>query len=384
MKRHKEILDKMTVEEKAALLSGKTVFGTRDIKRLGIEAIQCSDGPHGVRRQLGASDHLGLNKASEATCFPTAATMANSWDTKLGELVGEALGEEASDLDVDILLGPGLNIKRSPLCGRNFEYFSEDPYLSGKMAASYIRGIQKKGVYACPKHFAVNSQETRRMAMNSVVDERTLREIYLTGFEIAVKEGNPGAIMTSYNEVNGIYANENPYLLQTVLREEWGFDGIVITDWGGSNDHVQGVKMNSNLEMPAPGADSPLTLLNALKDGSLKEEELDTCVDTLLGAVLDLQKKRQIREKTKARQIHHMLAKRAARESAVLLKNENNILPLDKDRSVVVIGDFAFQPRYQGAGSSAVNAWKTETLLEELKKMQIHLLGYSSGYIRTF
>ena len=383
MKRHKEILDKMTVEEKAALLSGKTVFGTRDIKRLGIEAIQCSDGPHGVRRQLGASDHLGLNKASEATCFPTAATMANSWDTKLGELVGEALGEEASDLDVDILLGPGLNIKRSPLCGRNFEYFSEDPYLSGKMAASYIRGIQKKGVYACPKHFAVNSQETRRMAMNSVVDERTLREIYLTGFEIAVKEGNPGAIMTSYNEVNGIYANENPYLLQTVLREEWGFDGIVITDWGGSNDHVQGVKMNSNLEMPAPGADSPLTLLNALKDGSLKEEELDTCVDTLLGAVLDLQKKRQIREKTKARQIHHMLAKRAARESAVLLKNENNILPLDKDRSVVVIGDFAFQPRYQGAGSSAVNAWKTETLLEELKKMQIHLLGYSSGYIRT-
>ena len=383
MKRHKEILDKMTVEEKAALLSGKTVFGTRDIKRLGIEAIQCSDGPHGVRRQLGASDHLGLNKASEATCFPTAATMANSWDTKLGELVGEALGEEASDLDVDILLGPGLNIKRSPLCGRNFEYFSEDPYLSGKMAASYIRGIQKKGVYACPKHFAVNSQETRRMAMNSVVDERTLREIYLTGFEIAVKEGNPGAIMTSYNEVNGIYANENPYLLQTVLREEWGFDGIVITDWGGSNDHVQGVKMNSNLEMPAPGADSPLTLLNALKDGSLKEEELDTCVDTLLGAVLDLQKKRQIREHTKARQIHHMLAKRAARESAVLLKNENNILPLDKDRSVVVIGDFAFQPRYQGAGSSAVNAWKTETLLEELKKMQIHLLGYSSGYIRT-
>ena len=383
MKRHKEILDKMTVEEKAALLSGKTVFGTRDIKRLGIEAIQCSDGPHGVRRQLGASDHLGLNKASEATCFPTAATMANSWDPKLSELVGEALGEEAADLDVDILLGPGLNIKRSPLCGRNFEYFSEDPYLSGKMAASYIRGIQKKGVYACPKHFAVNSQETRRMAMNSVVDERTLREIYLTGFEIAVKEGNPGAIMTSYNEVNGIYANENPYLLQTVLRKEWGFEGIVITDWGGSNDHVQGVKMNSNLEMPAPGADSPLTLLNALKDGSLKEEELDTCVDTLLGAILDLQNKRQVRQKIRAKETHHMLAKRAARESAVLLKNENQILPLDKERSVVVIGDFAFQPRYQGAGSSAVNAWKTETLLEELKKMQIHLLGYSSGYVRT-
>ena len=383
MKRHKEILDKMTVEEKAALLSGKTVFGTRDIKRLGIEAIQCSDGPHGVRRQLGASDHLGLNKASEATCFPTAATMANSWDPKLSELVGEALGEEAADLDVDILLGPGLNIKRSPLCGRNFEYFSEDPYLSGKMAASYIRGIQKKGVYACPKHFAVNSQETRRMAMNSVVDERTLREIYLTGFEIAVKEGNPGAIMTSYNEVNGIYANENPYLLQTVLRKEWGFEGIVITDWGGSNDHVQGVKMNSNLEMPAPGADSPLTLLNALKDGSLKEEELDTCVDTLLGAILDLQNKRQVRQKIRAKETHHMLAKRVARESAVLLKNENQILPLDKERSVVVIGDFAFQPRYQGAGSSAVNAWKTETLLEELKKMQIHLLGYSSGYVRT-
>ena len=216
----------------------------------------CSDGPHGIRKQAGEGDHLGLNASLPATCFPTAATSANSWDEELGFKIGEALGEEAGALGVDVLLGPGLNIKRSPLCGRNFEYFSEDPYLSGKMAAAYIKGIQSEGVYACPKHFAVNSQELRRMAMDSVVDERTLRELYLTGFEIAVKEGNAKAIMTSYNEINGVYANENKHLLQEILREEWGFDGIVITDWGASNDHTAGVAAGSNLEMPAPGLDA--------------------------------------------------------------------------------------------------------------------------------
>lgn len=219
--KHSKIVQKMTLKEKAAFLSGKNIWQTRDIKRLNISSIFCSDGPHGIRKQTGDGDHLGLNASLPSTCFPTAATIANSWDVKLGEELGNALGEEAVSLDVDVLLGPGLNMKRSPLCGRNFEYFSEDPYLAGKMAAAYVRGIQRKGIYACPKHFAVNSQELRRMAMNSVLDERTLREIYLEGFEIAVKEGGAKAIMSSYNEVNGVYANENKHLLQDILRKEW-------------------------------------------------------------------------------------------------------------------------------------------------------------------
>jgi beta-glucosidase len=383
MLNHSNLLSKMTLEEKAALLSGKTVFGTRDLKRHNIPSLLCSDGPHGVRKQADAADHLGLNEAVPATCFPTSATIANSWDETLGEAIGEALGEESCAQDVDILLGPGLNIKRSPLCGRNFEYFSEDPYLSGKMAAAYVRGIQSKGVYACPKHFAVNSQELRRMAMNSVLDERTLREIYLTGFEIAVKEGKPGAIMTSYNEVNGVYANENHHLLQEILRKEWGFDGIVITDWGGSNDHVQGVKENSNLEMPSPGLDSARILLKAVENGTLKEEELDQCVDTLLDAVFDLAEKREKRIKEYDRETHHALAKRAACESVVLLKNKDHILPLNTEQKVAVIGDFAFTPRYQGSGSSAVNSWRTDRLEEVIAESGLKVTGICKGYIRT-
>ena len=263
--KHQDLINKMTLEEKAAFLSGKNVWQTRDFPRLDIPSIFCSDGPHGIRKQAGAGDHLGLNASLEATCFPTAATVANSWDEQLGEEIGIALGEEAAAQEVNIVLGPGLNMKRSPLCGRNFEYFSEDPYLAGKMAASYVKGIQSQGVYACPKHFAVNSQELRRMAMNSVLDERTLREIYLTGFEIAVKEGKAKSMMSSYNEVNGTYANENKHLLQDILRKEWGFDGIVITDWGGSNDHVAGVAAGSNLEMPAPGLDSARQIIKAMR-----------------------------------------------------------------------------------------------------------------------
>ena len=273
--KHQDLIEKMTLEEKAAFLSGKNVWQTRDFPRLDIPSIFCSDGPHGIRKQAGAGDHLGLNASVPATCFPTAATIANSWDEKLGQELGEALGEEAVAQEVNVLLGPGLNIKRSPLCGRNFEYFSEDPYLAGKMAASYIKGIQSQGVYACPKHFAVNSQELRRMAMDSVLDERTFREIYLTGFEIAVKEGKAKTIMNSYNEINGVYANENKHLLQEILRKEWGFDGIVITDWGASNDHVKGVAAGSNLEMPAPGLDAARELIKAVEDKTLTMEELD-------------------------------------------------------------------------------------------------------------
>lgn len=289
--RHKEIIEKMTLKEKAAFLSGKNEWETRDIPRLDIPSIFCADGPNGVRKQAGAGDHLGINPSVPATCFPTAAAMANSWDQELEEQVGEALGKEAMEEDVNVLLGPGLNIKRNPLCGRNFEYFSEDPYLSGKMAAAFIRGVQKQGAAACAKHFAVNSQELRRMAMNAVVDERTLREIYLTGFEIVVKEGKAKTVMSSYNEVNGVYANENRHLLKEILRGEWGFQGAVITDWGGSNDHSMGVKNGSALEMPTPGLDSARELLAAVEKGKLREKDLDERVDELLSLVLDVKKK---------------------------------------------------------------------------------------------
>lgn len=381
--KHPDIIEKMTIEEKAAFLSGRGEWNTRDIPRLNIPSIFCADGPHGIRKQAGAGDHLGLNESLPATCFPTAATIANSWDVDLGRKIGEALGEEASVLDVQVLLGPGLNIKRSPLCGRNFEYFSEDPYLSGKMAASYIQGIQSQGVYACPKHFAVNSQELRRMAMNAVVDERTLREIYLTGFEIAVKEGGAKAIMSSYNQVNGIYANENQHLLQDILRKEWGFDGIVITDWGGSNDHVEGVKSGSNLEMPAPGLDSARQIVSAIQEGSLKIEELDACADDLLDAVLTVSENHKARKQSFDENKHHSLAKKAAAESAVLLKNAEHILPLKAGCKVAVMGDFAVDPRYQGAGSSMVKPTLLETFEKSIADYDLQVIGMSRGYRRT-
>ena len=395
--KHQDMIEKMTIEEKAAFLSGKGEWETRDIPRLGIPSVFCADGPHGIRKQAGAGDHLGLNESLPATCFPTAATIANSWDEKLGKEIGEALGEEALEQDVQVLLGPGLNIKRSPFCGRNFEYFSEDPYLSGKMAASYIQGIQSQGVYACPKHYAVNSQELRRMAMNAVLDERTLREIYLTGFEIAVTEGGAKAMMSSYNQVNGIYANENQHLLQDILRKEWGFEGIVITDWGGSNDHVKGVKAGSNLEMPAPGLDSARQILAAVNEGDLKMEELDACVDDLLDAVFTVSEnriaKKECVNKTEHHRLakkesfnkieHHRLAKKAAAESAVLLKNTDQILPLKPGCKIAVIVDFAFEPRYQGAGSSMVKPTKLERIQESVTEYDLQVIGVSRGYRRN-
>ena len=380
--KHRAIIEKMTLEEKTAVLSGKNTWETRAVKRLEIPSIALSDGPHGIRKQAGAGDHLGLNASLPATCFPTAATIANSWDEGLGEALGQALGEEAAAQGVDILLGPGLNIKRSPLCGRNFEYFSEDPYLAGKMAASYVRGIQSRGVHACPKHFAVNSQELRRMAMNAVVDERTLREIYLTGFEIAVKEGGARSIMTSYNQVNGTYANENKHLLQDILRGEWGFDGLIVTDWGGSNSHTAGVAAGSDLEMPSPGLDSARELAAAVLEGRLAEEDLDSCVDRLLEAVLTVKGERKT-SRTFDQETHHLLARRAAAESAVLLKNQEKLLPLKAGTKVAVIGDFAVEPRYQGAGSSMVNPIQVETMERVIGDSQLSVVGISRGYERN-
>ena len=380
--KHTDSITKLNLEQKCALLSGDTVFTTRDYKNAGVPSITLSDGPNGVRKQAGAADHLGLNPSVPATCFPTAATVACSWDPALGEEIGRAMGEEAAAQEVAVLLGPGLNTKRSPLCGRNFEYFSEDPYLSGKMAAAYVRGIQSEGISACPKHFAVNSQELRRMASDSVVDERTLRELYLTGFEIVVKEAHPKALMSSYNLINGIYANENAHLLQNILREEWGFDGAVVTDWGGSNDHTLGVKNGSTLEMPAPGGDAVRELLAAVRSGKITEADVDARLDELLTLVLDTHAAVERHSRSFDADAHHALARRAAGESVVLLKNDDALLPLAEGTRVAVIGDFAETPRYQGAGSSAVNSIKVDTFLDCLNDSGLHSVGFAPGFDR--
>lgn len=380
--KHTDIINSLSLEQKCALLSGGTVFTTRALPGKGIPAITLSDGPNGVRKQAGAADHLGLNPSVPATCFPTSATVANSWDPALGEAVGAAMGEEAAAQGVSVLLGPGLNIKRSPLCGRNFEYFSEDPYLSGKMAAAYVRGIQKNGIAACPKHFAVNSQELRRMASDSIVDERTLREIYLTGFEMVVKEAHPKTIMSAYNLINGTYANENAHLLMDILRRDWGFDGAVVTDWGGSNDHALGVKNGSTLEMPVPGGDAVRELMKAVQTGKITEADVDARLDELLELVFTTKAAVDAAPGKFDADAHHALARRAAAQSIVLLKNENSLLPLAKGEKVAVIGDFAQTPRYQGAGSSAVNSIKVDSFLECLAESGLNSIGYAKGFDR--
>ena len=381
--KHADVIAKLSLREKCALLSGATVFETHALPNKGVPAIWLSDGPNGLRKQAGPADHLGLNPSEPATCFPTAATVANSWDPALGEEIGKALGEETASYSVNVILGPGLNTKRSPLCGRDFEYFSEDPYLSGKLAAGYVRGIQSVGVSACPKHFAANNQELRRMASNSVLDERTLRELYLTGFEIAVKEGRPKCIMTSYNRVNGTYANENHHLLQDIRHGEWGYDGAVVTDWGGSNDHVEGVREGSTLEMPCPGFGSAKRLMQAVEEGRLPESAVDARVDELLELVFTTDAAVKAAPKRFDRDAHHALARRAAAESVVLLKNEDDLLPLKPGQRVVLIGDFAQTPRYQGAGSSSVNATRVDNLKDAAEADDITLAGFCAGYERS-
>ena len=369
--KHGDIIKKMTLEEKCAYLSGKNAWATRSFSDIGVDALYHADGPTGVRKQAGKGDHLGLNESVPATCFPTAATLANSWDVELLERVGEGLGLEAAAEDVNVLLGPGINIKRNPLCGRNFEYYSEDPYLSGKLAAAMIKGIQSNGIAACVKHFAVNSQELRRMAMDAVLDERTLREIYITAFEIAIKEGRPKSIMTSYNMVNGVYANENEHLLKDILKKDIRFEGMVVTDWGASNDHALGVKNGSSLEMPAPGLDSARELLNALKTGKIDESDIDARVDELIEITLSTKNKKKIKDKEKLLKDNNKLAREAAVKSIVLLKNEEKILPIDRSKKIAIIGDFAFTPRYQGAGSSMVNATIVDNVQRLIEKLNL-------------
>lgn len=376
--KYKKIIEKMTLEEKASLTSGKDFWQSQEIERLGVPSMFMSDGPHGIRKQAAEADHLGLNASIPATCYPTAVTMANSWDPELGEQMGECLGTEAKAMNVNVLLGPGMNMKRSPLCGRNFEYFSEDPYLAGKMAASYVRGIQSQGVASCIKHFAVNSQELRRMSIDEVVDERALREIYLTAFEIAVKEGKAKAIMSAYNSLNGTYANENEHLLQEILRDDWGFDGVIITDWAGCNDRVLGLKAGNEIEMPSCKA-SNLAVLNAVKTHELDESLLDERLDNLLKLVFDTHHD-TVGDNTFDVEKHHDMARRCAEESIVLLKNEG-VLPL-KDEKVVLIGDFAKNPRYQGAGSSVVNPTKLDDAADCMEGAGLNYVGYAQGFDR--
>ncbi len=376
---YEEIISKMTLAEKCGILSGKDVWHTREVPGAQIPSIMLSDGPSGLRKQEGEGDHLGLNASVKATCFPSAATVANSWDPELAEKVGEALGREAAAKEVGVLLGPGLNVKRSPLCGRNFEYFSEDPYLAGKMAAAYIRGIQSMGISACPKHFAANAQEMHRMANDSVVDERTLRELYLTNFEIAIREGQPKTLMTSYNAVNGTYAHENQHLLSDILRGEWGYRGTVVSDWGGCNDFVESVRAGANLEMPGTGDDSPTQLYQAVKDGRITEAEIDARVDELLALVFDV----SLAEKPEADlEAQHLIALEAAEKSIVLLKNEGNILPLKREMKIALIGDFAEVPRYQGAGSSLVNSYKVSVTTRLIQEAFPDAENFMPGFTR--
>ena len=380
--KYKDLIKDMILEEKAALMSGKDFWQSQDIKRLGINNMFLADGPHGIRKQTAAADHLGLNPSEKATCFPTAATVANSWNEKLAEDIGEYLGKEAVSQEVNVLLGPGINMKRNPLCGRNFEYFSEDPYLAGKLAASYIRGIQSNGISACVKHFAVNNQEERRMVIDTIVDERTLREIYLTAFEIAIKEGKTKSIMSSYNMLNGDFTNENMHLMKDILRNEWGFDGVVVTDWGGCNDRVAGLIAGNELEMPTTAGESNQEIIDAIRNGKIKEEILDECVDRLLELIFTTEK---AIKKSKVKidvNDHHKMAQKVAEESIVLLKNEENILPLDSSANVAIIGDFAKEARYQGAGSSIVNPSLLDNTLECLDEARINSIGYEQGFER--
>lgn len=377
----KKLISQMTIKEKASLCSGADFWHTKGIERLGIPSVMVTDGPHGLRKQQEGADHLGIQNSVPATCFPSAAGLASTWNKELIEKVGIALGEECQAEDVAILLGPGANIKRSPLCGRNFEYFSEDPFLSSEMAASHIDGVQSQGIGTSLKHFAANNQEHRRMSTDAVIDERTLREIYLASFEKAVKHSQPWTVMCSYNKVNGEYASENNYLLNDILRTEWGFDGFVVSDWGAVNERVEALATGLELEMPASYGIGEDKIIKAIENGYLDIEVLDRAVERLLKVIF---KATENKKKNAVYSIdsHHQLAREAARESMVLLKNADNILPLKKEGTVAIIGEFAKSPRYQGGGSSHIHPTKLDNILEEVENVsgENMTILYAQGY----
>lgn len=362
-----ETLQTLTLEEKASLCQGASSWHTKAIPEKGIPAIMMTDGPHGLRKQTGLTDHLGVNKSVPATCFPSSAAVCNSWDTDLIYAIGQALGEECLAEEVSVLLGPGANIKRSPLCGRNFEYFSEDPYLSSHMAKGHIQGVQSRGVGTSLKHFAVNNQETRRMTVDAVVDERALREIYLASFETAVREAKPWTIMAAYNKVNGQYCCENHHLLREILRDEWGYEGVVVSDWGATNDPVEGMPEGFDLRMPYAGEGKTEEIVQAVKEGRLSEEVLDNTVRRLLALVKAGDENKKTGS-TFDMQQHHELARTAAEESAVLLKNDRDTLPVRPGEKIAIIGALAKYVRYQGGGSSHVIPTRQENVLTVLDR----------------
>ncbi len=372
----KAIVAKMTLEEKAGLCSGSDFWHTKGVERLGIPRMMVSDGPHGLRKQDDAADHLGINDSIKAVCFPAGCAAAASFDRGLLTRIGEILGEECQAEGVGVILGPAVNIKRSPLCGRNFEYYSEDPYLAGEMAASQIKGVQSKNVGTSIKHFLANSQEHRRMSSSSQLDERTAREIYLPAFERAVKGEKPWTLMCSYNRINGVYAAQNRKYLTDILRGEWGFDGFVVSDWGAVNERVADLEAGMDLEMPASFGHNDREIVKAVRDGSLKEEVLDRAVERILNIVFRFEENRD-KAAVFDRERDHEAAREAAAECMVLLKNEG-ALPLKKDDTVAFIGAFAEKPRYQGGGSSHINSHKVEAAWELADKKQVkYAMGYS-------
>ncbi|MED0989839.1 glycoside hydrolase family 3 C-terminal domain-containing protein [Bacillus nitratireducens] len=362
----KKIISQMTLEEKASLCSGLDFWNTKGIERLGIPSIMVTDGPHGLRKQAEGADHLGIYNSIPSTCFPSAVGLASTWNKDLINQVGVALGEECQAENVGVLLGPGANIKRSPLCGRNFEYFSEDPYLSSQMAANHVKGVQSQGIGTSLKHFAANNQEHRRMSVDAIVDERTLREIYLASFEDVIKEAQPWTVMSAYNKINGEYASENNYLLNDILKDEWGFEGIVVSDWGAVNERVASLANGLELEMPSSFGIGEKKIVDAVNGGELSVEKLDQTVERLLNIIFKAVDN-QLENAVYSKDAHHQLAREVASESMVMLKNEDSILPLKKEGTVAIIGEFAKQPRYQGGGSSHINPTKLESILEEIE-----------------
>ncbi|MBQ3904003.1 MAG: glycoside hydrolase family 3 C-terminal domain-containing protein [Eubacterium sp.] len=382
--KHPEIVEKMTLKQKAAFVSGYDYWHLEEAPELGLPKIMITDGPHGLRKQnkeKKSSSGIGLGNSVPATCFPPAATSSCSWDPDLLYKEGEAMGQECLKEKVSTILGPGTNIKRSPVCGRNFEYFSEDPLLAGKCSAAVINGVQSKGVGTSLKHFCANSQEAFRMVLNEVIDERTLREIYLPAFEIAVKEAQPWTVMNAYNRINGVYASENYHTQQEILRDEWGFKGLIVTDWGASVDRIPGLKNGTDLEMPTSGNLNAKKIIAAVENGELDEAILNERVDTVVDLIV---KSKPALEGTYEfdAEAHHEIAARIAEGSMQLLKNDDNILPLKEGAKVAVIGELAEAPRFQGAGSSVINPTKLDNALDNLKKLGVDVT-YARGYEKT-
>ena len=382
--KHKEIISKMSLEQKAGFVSGCDYWHLEEAKELGLPKIMITDGPNGLRKQDAKNRNktkIGLGNTVSTTCFPPAATSACSWDEKLWYEEGQAMAQECLAEKVSVILGPGTNIKRSPVCGRNFEYFSEDPLLAGKSAAWIIKGIQSKGIGASLKHFACNSQEAFRMVVNEVIDERTIREIYFPAFEIAVKESQPWTVMNSYNRINGVYASQNKWLQQDVLRDEWGFEGLVVTDWGSSVDRVPGIQSGTDLEMPSSGTLNTQKIIDAVKSKTLDETALDQCVDRIIDLILRAKTALNATHRY-SKDKHHNTAQKIAEGSMVLLKNEDGILPLKPKQKIAVIGELAKFPRFQGAGTSFINPTRLDSALECLQRLKTNLT-YARGYDRT-